>query len=237
MVLHIMINDEIFNGLKMIKYSVNHPWKFSNTKMAFAAGLLQVGAMILISIINFLVIASSDSVLDVAKDFTALAIIADFDDIFAEGLTEEKAKDVCENEDGIYDDIFRIETTTSIDARGEMNEKIVEDPIFDLVNNNRRKQNLARTYKIIPEECVMYDSGPKLLPNLQKKILKRPKTIRIDSSDRDWENWILFYTYRFLRTIHVTVWFYCLPFIFLMTLYFVPILNQYNDFKDNEAAR
>jgi len=177
-------------------------------------------------------------VLDVAKDFTALAIIADFDDIFAEGLGEEKAKDVCENEDGIYDDIFRIETTTSYDARGEMNEKIADDPIFDLVNKNRRMKNLARNYMIIGlPHCVMYDSGPTLLPSLQKKILKRPKTIRINSSDRDWENWLLYYTYRFLRTIHVTFWFYCLPFIFLVTLYFLPILNQYKDFKEMEALK
>ena len=28
MVMHIQMNNEIFNGLKMIKYSVNHPWKF-----------------------------------------------------------------------------------------------------------------------------------------------------------------------------------------------------------------
>jgi hypothetical protein len=40
MVLHIMMNDEIYNGLKMIKYSVNHPWKFSNAQMAFATGFL-----------------------------------------------------------------------------------------------------------------------------------------------------------------------------------------------------
>jgi len=176
-------------------------------------------------------------VLDVAKDFTALAIIADFDDIFAEGLGDEKAKDVCENEDGIYDDIFLIETTTSFDARGEINEKIAEDPIFDLVNYNRRMQNLARNYKVNKEEYFMYDDGPHLLPSLKKKILKRPKTIRINSSDRDWENWLLYYTYRFLRTIHVTFWFYCLPFIFLVTMYFLPILNQYKDFKELEALK
>ena len=40
MVLHIIMNDEIYNGLKMIKYSVNHPWKFSNAQMAFATGFL-----------------------------------------------------------------------------------------------------------------------------------------------------------------------------------------------------
>jgi len=76
MVLHIIINDEIFNGLKTIKYSVNHPWKFSNPKMAFAAGFLQVIAMFVISGISFLVILTSGSVIDVAKDFTALEIIA-----------------------------------------------------------------------------------------------------------------------------------------------------------------
>ena len=40
MVMHIIMNDEIFNGMKMIKYSLNHPWKFSNPRLAFAAGFL-----------------------------------------------------------------------------------------------------------------------------------------------------------------------------------------------------
>ena len=95
MVMHIIINDEIFNGMKMIKYSVNHPWKFSNAKMAFTSGFLQVTAMVLISLINYAVIATSNSVIDVAKDFTALMIIADFDDIFGAGMESEKAKEVC----------------------------------------------------------------------------------------------------------------------------------------------
>ena len=94
MVLHIIINNEIFNGLKMIKYSVNHPWKFSNPKMAFAAGFLQVIAMFIVSTINYLVIMTSESVIDVAKDFTALEVIAQFDDIFAEGVANEKAREV-----------------------------------------------------------------------------------------------------------------------------------------------
>ena len=40
MVMHIILNDEIFNGLKMIKYSTNHTWKFSHPKVAFTAGFL-----------------------------------------------------------------------------------------------------------------------------------------------------------------------------------------------------
>ena len=121
MVLHIIMNDEIFNGLKMVKYSVNHPWKFANTKMAFATGFLQAMAMFIISIINFAVSASSDSVLDVAKDFTALEIIAQFDDIFATGLGDEKAQEICEDADSVYKGLFRIETTTSTETLGEKN--------------------------------------------------------------------------------------------------------------------
>ena len=57
MVMNILINDEIYNGMKMIKYSVNHPWKFSNPMLAFTAGFLQVFSMVLISLINYLVIS------------------------------------------------------------------------------------------------------------------------------------------------------------------------------------
>ena len=39
-----------------------------------------------ISLINYYVIGTSDSVLEIAKDFIALMIIADFDDIFAETM-------------------------------------------------------------------------------------------------------------------------------------------------------
>ena len=58
-----------------------------------------MAAMVIISLINYLVISTSNSVLDIAKDFTALVIIADFDDIFGAGMETEKAKEVCKDED------------------------------------------------------------------------------------------------------------------------------------------
>ena len=88
------MNNEIFNGLKMIKYSVNHPWKFKNEEIAFLAGFLQVFTMVMITVINYFVIFTSQTVIDVAKDFTALIIIADFDDIFSENIEDERAKKV-----------------------------------------------------------------------------------------------------------------------------------------------
>ena len=52
--------------------------------------------MIIITIINYFVIAVSGTVIDVAKDFTALLIIADFDDIFGENIEDEKSREVCQ---------------------------------------------------------------------------------------------------------------------------------------------
>ena len=66
-----------------MKYSANHWWKFSNPRLAFIAGFLQAFAMFLIALVNFFVVTISDNVLDVAKDFTALLIIAEFDDLLS----------------------------------------------------------------------------------------------------------------------------------------------------------
>lgn len=82
MIMHVQVNSEILNGLRMMKYSVNHWWKFKFHRVAFVTGFLQVGAMVCITIVNYFVVTMSDNVIDIAKDFTALMIIADFDDIF-----------------------------------------------------------------------------------------------------------------------------------------------------------
>ena len=40
MVMHVIVCGEMSNGLKMMKYSANHWWKFSNPRLAFLAGFL-----------------------------------------------------------------------------------------------------------------------------------------------------------------------------------------------------
>jgi len=83
MVMHVVVSEEIQNGLKMMKYASNHWWKFSNPRLAWLAGFLQMLAMFCIAIINYFVITISNDVLTLAKDFTALLIIADFDDLMS----------------------------------------------------------------------------------------------------------------------------------------------------------
>ena len=115
MLLHIHCNTEILNALNMMKYAVNHHWKFSNYRVAFLAGFLQCMVMFLITLINYMVITIEEDVISVAKDFTALLIVADFDDIFAMmGGGGEKAISIIE--DQIYRPLFLREVTTSKDA-------------------------------------------------------------------------------------------------------------------------
>ena len=146
--MHIQMNNEIFNGLKMIKYSVNHPWKFKQEQIAFLAGLLQVVVMILITIINYFVIAVSGTVIDVAKDFTALLIIADFDDIFGENIEDEKSREVCQGQDDKYAGLFVIQSTTSKDAKGMGNMRRNRDKINEFVNHHRRLKSVKTTYRV-----------------------------------------------------------------------------------------
>ena len=87
MIMHVIVNGEISSGLRMMKYAANHWWKFSNPRLAWLAGFLQAFALILIALINYFVVTISYEVLDVAKDFTALLIIAEFDDILADLTT------------------------------------------------------------------------------------------------------------------------------------------------------
>jgi len=81
--MQMQLNGPIENGMLMMKYSLNHYWKFRYVSLAFSAGFLQVTSCLFIAFINYAVILQSNSVQDLAKDFVALMIIAQFDDMFA----------------------------------------------------------------------------------------------------------------------------------------------------------
>ena len=127
-----------------MKYSVNHYWKFDNYKLAFLPGYLQVVAMMTITLINFFVIMISPNILDIAKDFTALMIIADFDNIFGwfEGNDELPKKIINKKE---YEKLlFTVEKTSSNKARIDGNAeraKVGDDDgwILEKVNERRTK--------------------------------------------------------------------------------------------------
>ena len=70
------LNGEMYNGMAIMKYATNHSWKFRNYKSAFVAGFLQASSAMIITLVNYAVILQSDNALDLAKDYTALMVIA-----------------------------------------------------------------------------------------------------------------------------------------------------------------
>jgi len=97
LIMHISCNYEILNGMVMMKFAVNHYWKFYNYRLAYMSGLLQLVAMILITICSYLVISIETRTLEITKNFFALMIVSDFDDIFG-ALQRELPKEICTEE-------------------------------------------------------------------------------------------------------------------------------------------
>ena len=97
--MQMIINNEVQNGLIKMKYCVNHPWKFRFGSLAYMSGILQVISGVFIAVVNYNVIFASLDVLDLAKDFTALIIIADIDNEFASLSKQDAIKSVLEDEE------------------------------------------------------------------------------------------------------------------------------------------
>jgi hypothetical protein len=122
--------------MNMMKYANNHPWKFRKPRFAFVIGFLQVVSTALTAIVCYYVIIVSESVLDLAKDFTALMIISEIDNQFADISEETIAKDILADETkDIYKDLFKIETTTSKAAREYGNAYLDKDEAWDLIKD------------------------------------------------------------------------------------------------------
>jgi len=90
--------------------------------------------------INYAVILQSRTVLDLAKDFVALMIISEFDNMFAKYSEQMIVKDILDEHRADYKDLFKIETTTSTDRHGVINEVLPKDEIWDRIKERLDKE-------------------------------------------------------------------------------------------------
>ena len=58
-VLHVSLQAELVQGMKMMKYAVNHRWKFESYKIAFWSGFLQAFMVVLVESVNFMAILTT----------------------------------------------------------------------------------------------------------------------------------------------------------------------------------
>lgn len=115
-VLHMLLSNELQQGLLMMKYAVNHPWKFINYRHAFLAGFLQMIMVVGVEMVNFLAVLDQTTFADMVMNFTALVIISEFDDFFFYAYRDADLKDAILNKDDAYSNLLMIRRTSSSDS-------------------------------------------------------------------------------------------------------------------------
>jgi hypothetical protein len=114
-ILHMQLQSEIQSGLNNMKFALNHSYRFDSPFLAFTAGFLQALSSVAIEVINFIVILTSDSYLNVVMNFMALAIISEFDNAFYSATGQDAIKDIIEDPD-TFSELYTITRTSSRNA-------------------------------------------------------------------------------------------------------------------------
>ena len=96
-VLHVTLTDEITQGLNMMKYSTNHPWKFDSAHEAYFVGFAQAMIVISVETVNLAVLNTNNTIMDILMNFLALVIISDFDDYFFITVKNDKMAQLVSN--------------------------------------------------------------------------------------------------------------------------------------------
>lgn len=77
--MHFLIDADLTQGLDMMKYALNHPWKFRRWYMACLIGLTQFGMAFMTEYVSIQVILSTSTYIDAVKDFIALIVVNELD--------------------------------------------------------------------------------------------------------------------------------------------------------------
>uniref|UniRef100_A0A7S3MJ69 Uncharacterized protein n=1 Tax=Favella ehrenbergii TaxID=182087 RepID=A0A7S3MJ69_9SPIT len=120
-VTHILLAEELKEGLAIMKYALNHPWKFVSYEKAFCAGLVQAGVVVAVEISTFYILVfSSDTIFDILANYAIVLVIADFGKNFATIESAGRAKRIFSEEK--YKQIFTWEVTSSTSAADKIPE-------------------------------------------------------------------------------------------------------------------
>ena len=97
-ILHLSCVDEVNAGLNMMKYAVNHSYKFNSFWFAFLSGMFQYTQCLCVELANIGVICAATDTISIVFNFIALAIIIDFDDYVFGSLKNESFKGLIERD-------------------------------------------------------------------------------------------------------------------------------------------
>ncbi len=95
-ILHLSLVDEVSAGLEMMKYALNHSYKFEHYEVAWMSGFLQTTSCLSVELANIGVICGANDTISIVFNFIALAIIAEFDNYVFGSMKNESFKALCE---------------------------------------------------------------------------------------------------------------------------------------------
>ena len=75
-VFHFYVQAELVQGFVNMKYALNHPWKFESSGLAFFTGFMQAMTIFVLEGINYVLLLTKDSHLDIVLSFIGLVIIS-----------------------------------------------------------------------------------------------------------------------------------------------------------------
>jgi len=175
------------------------------------------------------VILQSSNVLELAKDFVALMIIAEFDNMFAKYSEQMIVKDILDAHKKDYEELFKIETTTSSDCQGVFNRKLNKDEIWPLIQK-RLKDNDAKEDEKRKKAKKCSSGIGCCKPAKEREVYVGIGCCRPRSSCM---NRFLYMIYGILRFLYVTIWFYYLPVIMMAISYMYLNWRQMECRQDN----
>ena len=124
----------------MMKYAVNHPWKFRNVTLAFFTGFLQLMISYLIELTNiYIVLVNGSTQFDIISNFIIMLVIADFDNYFYASRAADPVNLIINDDQ--YASVCIWEVTTSYDAKAQIpeNELAKENTLLSMEMHQRPK--------------------------------------------------------------------------------------------------
>lgn len=98
-VLHEQLNEQMQHGLRLMKYAINHPWKFKNWFTAFLSGFMQSFVIFGVETVNLVVLLTNTDPIEIVFNFASLVIIAEFGDhYYKHAMVNPNLKQLLEDE-------------------------------------------------------------------------------------------------------------------------------------------
>ena len=95
--LHLTIVDGLSESFRMMKFAMNHHWRFKNWVAAFFVGFLEMVVLFLVESINIVILLQNNTILDIIMNFLAILIISEFGSYFFNTVKKDPVAQLIEN--------------------------------------------------------------------------------------------------------------------------------------------